>query len=760
VYRDPPKPETGEVEVQTDKVQEAPPPDGMLDKLANVASAAGAEHDKHMQIVSRLETDIKDLKEELANAMKKVKAAESADGPVKIVEVIKEAPKPEVAMKETQTAPMEVVTQTVQAKPGSSELEQALEIKVRDEKIQEIQQAHEATMAAKKKVEDEKLLLKKELEDLQEWIKNQPVPEAAAPAEVAVQREQKPRGPSQEDLDKTAKIEAKLRKDNRQLGDDLEQQREMNTKLEVAISELRDKLMTLQDQLRSAGMGEIADRMFDSAGLSEILSSKPLTVFDRLYNDALKRVRRQAGYQTVTKSQHAEALLETIHHIDNPPPVRNELPSQSSQPLMRAPMQPPSSPLQQLQQQQQYAPQQYAPQQYAPQQQQQQQPQRIAPLRSVSSLTSEQPQYTPVANPFIVQRYDHYAGGIAPPIQLQPVQIGRTLTADRPETPQKGSIRAPSPKSRQNTMELGGHEVIGSSLEPKGEAHPETRECSTTKDDMRVGSRVRAIEGSQFKVGARTVQVQKGALGTVVQLYPNIGVDWDCLPACDKLFMQSDMIECVDMQGGQDRPASVSEAARSTALPPASPLGTMRPTALNAMSPQASYPNASLSSPGIFSPGAQMLQQMMSNTLPGPGTRLPQMGAEQRNAQQGLSKSASMPNLGMDRSSSPSKTLPNSPSKRLPRLDSPGMNKRNPESPMLGGELGARPASMGSNGIFYKQNGAGDNLMNKSSNQLRANQRSGTTPNLGGRSPSQPQGSVKLGIQGTMVEAPPVAAIR
>jgi len=370
-----------------------------------------------------------------------------------------------------------------------------------------------------------------------------------------------------------------------------------------------------------------------------------------------------------------------------------------------------------------------------------------------------------VANPFIVQRYDHYSAGITAPAQLQPVQIGKTLTEDGLESSQRGSIRASSPKIRQNQsfiplqMELGGHEVIGSSLEAKGETHPETRECSTTKDDMRVGSRVRAIEGSQFKVGARTVQVQKGALGTVVQLYPNIGVDWDCLPACDKLFMQPDMIECIDMQGGQDRPASVSEAARSTMRPPASPLGTMRPTPLNAMSPQASYANASLSSPGIFSPGAQMLQQMMSNALPSPGTRLPQMGAEQRNMQQGLSKSTSLPNFNLERSNSPSKSLPISPSKRLPRLDSPGMNKRNPESPMLGAELGARPASMGGSGIFYKQNGAGDNLMNKSSNQLRAMQRSGTTPNLG-RTPSNPSGSVKLVIQGAMVEAPPVAAIR
>merc|ERR1719183_2069894 len=94
----------------------------------------------------------------------------------------------------------------------------------------------------------------------------------------------------------------------------------MNTKLEIAINELREKMKALGEQLRSAGMGHIADRMFDSSGLAEILSNKPLSVFDRLYNDALKRTRRTGG---VKGGKEAQALLSTVQHINRagqPPP--------------------------------------------------------------------------------------------------------------------------------------------------------------------------------------------------------------------------------------------------------------------------------------------------------------------------------------------------------------------------------------------------------------------------------------------------------
>lgn len=233
-----------------------------------------------------------------------------------------------------------------------------------------------------------------------------------------------------------------------------------------------------------------------------------------------------------------------------------------------------------------------------------------------------------------------------------------------------------------------------------------------------IGSRVRATEKLQFKIGARVVQVSENSQGSVVQLYPNLGVDWDSLPSVDKIFVQPDMVEAlppVESSHGQDKQPVYMETFKRDP------------------------------DPGL-SPGTRLPQ--VSPVFPQLAATLPPM------------PSAGLASLLGKSTSSPALTSP-PVSRHLPRLDSPaplrgrahgteGKSQINLDSLPAGatftGGSATRPLSMSSNALYFKQQqspAAPADEMSRSTGQLR-------TAKTGVRTSSSPP--PKFFVRGEMCE--------
>jgi len=257
-----------------------------------------------------------------------------------------------------------------------------------------------------------------------------------------------------------------------------------------------------------------------------------------------------------------------------------------------------------------------------------------------------------------------------PPQTFSPVQ---TLKSTSPVSPPQQGVTVDSEMPADETLQ--------------GESCVLQKEAPEVK--MIVGTRVRAIEKLQFKIGARVVIVQPNAQGTVVQLYPNIGIDWDCLPSVDKVFVQPDTIEPLpqlDSCQSQQKQTVYMEAYKreaDTALPPATRLPQVAPVI-----PQ------------------------MAATLPPMPSGNPSAGLASL-----LGKSTSSPALITP---PVSKHLPrlDSPTK-MPRLESPHLRGKAhsadtklqststldslPAGSVFTGGSGPRPLSMSSNALYFKQ---------------------------------------------------------
>jgi hypothetical protein len=526
-------------------------------KLQQALEEAQSEYRTCSKAVEQLRDDKRSLERELATAMKALKAAQESGGPVKIVEV-------EKAPEKAPSVMIAVQTDTVEEYGGPSEQEQARILKLRDDKIAELQDGnnHKDKLLASLRKEHE--ALKARLEQL-DAISNRP---STAHSD----------GEMLEKLEKAEKEAQRLRGKNQTLGDELEKSKETNTMLEIAINELRDKLKCLQEQLRNAGMGHIADRMFDSAGLAEILSNKPLSVFDRLYNDALKRERRQGTFKA-KKEQAANAFLATVHHVQTGEPFGT-----SSAVGMAREMRggEPSSP---------------------------------------KSLTRQSLQERPhVTNAHMTVTSYHDNNGQS---------VGQIPTTASNE--QHRALAPPTPPAAKDASLQG---IL----------------------ELKINARVRATEPMQLKIGARTVVVAVGAAGTVVQMYPHLGIDWDCLPSVDKMIVQPDMVEVaavVDMSRSPERRTS-DPRRQNVDLHPGAQQSHMPP---------------------ILSPGNSPMRPprspptSASDFWPSQGNRLPQMNP------QGLTKSMSTPTFILGEQQS-------SPTRRLPRLASPGPMRSNTDRTM------------------------------------------------------------------------------
>eukprot|EP00928_Gymnodinium_smaydae_P036850 TRINITY_DN25698_c0_g1_i2.p1 TRINITY_DN25698_c0_g1~~TRINITY_DN25698_c0_g1_i2.p1 ORF type:complete len:931 (-),score=116.86 TRINITY_DN25698_c0_g1_i2:25-2817(-) len=106
-------------------------------------------------------------------------------------------------------------------------------------------------------------------------------------------------------------IEAKqLREKNAKL-------QQQNSQFTIALNEMQEKLKEAQKQLREAGLGDIADQIFNNVGLDKIITNvhKPVSVFERLYRDAMSRLRRDPDMKKVNRSKHKAALVKTLKTV-------------------------------------------------------------------------------------------------------------------------------------------------------------------------------------------------------------------------------------------------------------------------------------------------------------------------------------------------------------------------------------------------------------------------------------------------------------
>jgi len=125
-------------------------------------------------------------------------------------------------------------------------------------------------------------------------------------------------------------------KQHREQIQDMEQEmcglKERNSQVEIAIQEMNDKLEEAKRQMGEAGVD--ADAIFEKVGLSSLMSKqaqRKICVFERLYLDALSRVKRRAE----KRGGHLEALARAFKQVHNPTlPTQDasqaELPTQLS----------------------------------------------------------------------------------------------------------------------------------------------------------------------------------------------------------------------------------------------------------------------------------------------------------------------------------------------------------------------------------------------------------------------------------------------
>merc|ERR1712216_166675 len=91
---------------------------------------------------------------------------------------------------------------------------------------------------------------------------------------------------------------------------------EESAKADATLAELRRKIQMLEQILREKGLGKQAADAIWGAGLSEFMQGRD--VFERLYRDALDRMRRMAETQARFFEETSQNFLLTIGAILNP----------------------------------------------------------------------------------------------------------------------------------------------------------------------------------------------------------------------------------------------------------------------------------------------------------------------------------------------------------------------------------------------------------------------------------------------------------
>mmetsp|Transcript_57272 Transcript_57272/g.133939 ORF Transcript_57272/g.133939 Transcript_57272/m.133939 type:complete len:953 (-) Transcript_57272:40-2898(-) len=151
--------------------------------------------------------------------------------------------------------------------------------------------------------------------------KEEKEPEAVAPVPAEPQRDfegelRRLREQLEEQLRQAKEEAERQRKKSEEAMKKLEEELK---KAEQLIAELRRKLRELQELLQKAGLGKLVEEAMAAAGLSDFLKGRD--VFERLYRDALRRMRTQAELQAKLTEESANQFVRTLHDLANHPLV-------------------------------------------------------------------------------------------------------------------------------------------------------------------------------------------------------------------------------------------------------------------------------------------------------------------------------------------------------------------------------------------------------------------------------------------------------
>merc|ERR1719456_2250314 len=118
-------------------------------------------------------------------------------------------------------------------------------------------------------------------------------------------------------------LEAKLKeawevaeREKRNAQEALERLAEESAKADATLAELRRKIQMLEALLREKGLGKQAADAIWGAGLSEFMQGRD--VFERLYRDALDRMRRLAESQARFFEESSTEFLRSVGAIMDP----------------------------------------------------------------------------------------------------------------------------------------------------------------------------------------------------------------------------------------------------------------------------------------------------------------------------------------------------------------------------------------------------------------------------------------------------------
>lgn len=231
-----------------------------------------------------------------------------------------------------------------------------------------------------KKTEAEMDQLKKDIDaerkkslDLSNQLKNLPKSDNKKETITEIKEVTVPGGLSEEQLreleelrakaEELEKLKAKLKKRDQQIAslqEDNDKLNEEQVRLLKLLKQVREQLRILMELAEKKGLGDVIKKLFEEAGLGKTMADPDYTCFDRLYDDALRRMdkqRRMEWYRLGNtgepppsfKAKHAYRRRESPDRLDGKQGraattvyCRNcgasvEVPNTTSQPASRSP---------------------------------------------------------------------------------------------------------------------------------------------------------------------------------------------------------------------------------------------------------------------------------------------------------------------------------------------------------------------------------------------------------------------------------------
>ncbi|CAL1141156.1 unnamed protein product [Cladocopium goreaui] len=202
-----------------------------------------------------------------------------------------------------------------------------------------------------KKTEAEMDQLKKDIDaerkkslDLSNQLKNLPKSDNKKETVTEIKEVTVPGGLSEEQLreleelrakaEELEKLKAKLKKRDQQIAslqEDNDKLNEEQVRLLKLLKQVREQLRILMELAEKKGLGDVIKKLFEEAGLGKTMADPDYTCFDRLYDDALRRMdkqRRMEWYRLGNTGEPPPSFKAVAPYL-HPSLIRKECPDES-----------------------------------------------------------------------------------------------------------------------------------------------------------------------------------------------------------------------------------------------------------------------------------------------------------------------------------------------------------------------------------------------------------------------------------------------